>query len=658
MSVVADTRAIGGWVPAADRRQRPVSVLEGRNFIFNASGVASGYGSDTLYFTKFPEISCVPFVIDDSLTLYFGKKFIYVYDEDAGLFKGLYEIPLVPYKLRAWSFAFVGGYYYFCLRGEFIIKFDSTNMAFEKLSVEGLMERPEFCTSSNNRLVVVGDGTVQWSAFDNGTDFVTDVDKGVGAQSLFVLGPGKPLALISTPYGFVIYTSSGVLKAEVVDAAYVFRFSPVANQRFAPVTDEAIVAVENKEHIILTKTGFYKSDGRDVTPWQEEFGEYLHQMFTKGFNGRFLLSYDPIGNHLYVSVTRNKDSDVFEYAYVLYIPAGNWGIMNHRHTNIATVQLFNELNVGLHTGYFGEDGQFNKFTARKGRQQQLGWNDGTVVHPQTDGMNYSIGETLYATSTIIMAGTDLGTLPSSMGVYGYVSTLDSNTLVKILNDEKIDEVESTIDDLYIPNVNLNERNVQGGGFFDIQELSRTSTPDAPTQLVSLNKPSFTVTDRESMQSEHIGVRYSIALLSPTELPLDSAVTIGPVYANEYAADKMTYAVNIVLGTQDAANLQAQKFDCMQEVGRLDCMKESGRRDCGKDIALGLNFVLNSYGSLDASAVFGDVQIPSLVRQDGQSFTYSMYQTGLYHNVTLSAYKKNEYFNVKTIAITLNEGGRL
>lgn len=210
---------IGGMKPVLGHLQdENPSVLRGRNFRWKLAGPYSGWGNRVVaeaLVASYPYYHTVT-INERAFTLTVDG--VMGYDCEAGRWVNYCPTtPTVPECLGQydwpWSQAYVGDTYYFSHPMVGIVSYNVFTCQWVKLDMTCEVEAngefillPETSgsiidspiwgiTQANNRLIILADDTVSWSAVDNGKDLACDIDCGAGFQSLSHGMYGCPLGV-------------------------------------------------------------------------------------------------------------------------------------------------------------------------------------------------------------------------------------------------------------------------------------------------------------------------------------------------------------------------------------------------------------------------------------------------------------------------------
>jgi len=334
-------RVFKGLLLAVDRRQ-PVDkfVLDGRNFSVDVEGPKSDFGTDLITYEQINNSAhAYTFRVQDEIFMFTDDAAL-TYDVVAKTFIPIHVYPINTQEYP-WTHAAVGGVHFFLKRGGTIQAYNPLTRIWTSLTTNVVTD-PHYLTGSGGRLIIMGIDDVQNSALDDGFDLATDIEKKVGIQSLAIVGGGAPIALLHTANGYLAYTDTGTMTAEIVDAATAFRFFPLsdAHEDNIPISRYTIVEIGGDLHVMLSKTGLYVTSsplaglqtGKRLTQYQPLMSEFLVSKVLPLFNlatvGTFRLTYQENLRLLFVSVAETEQPFMFTKSYVLYVPRDEWGVMD------------------------------------------------------------------------------------------------------------------------------------------------------------------------------------------------------------------------------------------------------------------------------------------------------------------------------------------
>lgn len=379
--VTAPIPRIRGIVPALDRKQLgDTHVVDGRNFVMDVEGPKSAFQSIFLSnqtFTDEDILQWQTFNLSQSDTVVFISNAILRYDALTDHWYPIFTFTKSdPTSRFPWSRARVGGIHYFASKGlgNKIIKYTPLLDTWETLTpvnTTGLMPDDIYLVmQSFGRLVISGETQTQNSAISDGTDLVTSTTKKIGSQSHALVGGGTPIIGKHTRYGFLVYTTEGILRAEFSDQLTVaFRYDVLSEQEhLKPISPFTFIEISDGQHVFLDITGFYQTDGREIKPWQPLMSEWWsskrRSLFdtTNEENASVRLSINRDRQWVFFSISETSGGISYDYAYVLYLPLDEWGLFSEQHAAFGDLILTTGPESGLSFGYIcGLSGCLRKF---------------------------------------------------------------------------------------------------------------------------------------------------------------------------------------------------------------------------------------------------------------------------------------------------------
>ncbi len=356
---------IRGLILAQDNRQVPDKfVVDGKNFLVNAKGPFSAFGSILITYEQLENAHLFKtFRVQNKIFL-FGTNAVFAYDTVSQLYLPLYTFTenLAAYP---WTTALVGGVHYFLKKDGVIISYNPLTDKWDQVTTNVPLN-PHFITQSAGRLIILGSTVIGHSALDNGTDLATDIEKKVGQQSIAIGGSGNPLALLPVSDGFLAYLDTGIIKAQTIDALSPFRYDALTNNTdFIPLSQYTIILIGIDTHVMLTKSGFYTTTGKLPEVFQPLMNEFfkneLLPMFDLSVVGVFKLTHYPDRQWLIVSIAEAQQVFKFTLAYVLDLARDEWGSFNRNHQNFGELSIADGVFKGFNFGYFCLNGCLHRF---------------------------------------------------------------------------------------------------------------------------------------------------------------------------------------------------------------------------------------------------------------------------------------------------------
>lgn len=345
-----------GLLPALDPRQvtKPF-VVEGRNFIVDAEGPISSFGSNFASYARLADpINQQSMRVGNEVFQAQNEGF-WGYDITSQAFYPLFITTPVN-DIFPWSQAYVGGKYYFAKKGSALIQFNPSTNNWKTVDPAHILGTIYAVSNAGGRLLILTEFWLQWSAIDDGEDLETDLDKGIGAQQISVhAGSGKPLGLLPTADGAITYTETGWMKTEYIQALNPFRHYPLAGSDYAPITQFCIAELSEQQHVILTKSGFYITSGGRPEEWQPLWNEFLRNDILVNFdlsNERLFRIYSDWDKQIFsLSLAQTPQEGVYTYSGILYLPTQKWGSFDKPHHTFGELNLTTPPRSGFNFGF-------------------------------------------------------------------------------------------------------------------------------------------------------------------------------------------------------------------------------------------------------------------------------------------------------------------
>jgi hypothetical protein len=315
---------IEGYVPALDPRKLSVPhILEGKNFLWDLDGPYSGFGSSFVSYKYIANPTDMETFEVDGQVYIFAQDGVYSFDTPSRDYKLHFGFTKFTTR-QAWSAAKVGSDYYFANAGlsNKILKLDVSTDDFTYIT-SNVPTGALAVWESFGRLVILGTSQYAWSALGDGTNLTPNLTTGAGAQGLSIVG-GEALTGKALTDGFFVYTTNGIVKATYRGGVAVFRHDVLhgasVKSTVAPINSQVVVNIDNKQHIILDKTGLYASTGGQFTPYDPLMNDYITTTLFRylSVNKEFVnfkLSYNADRQLLFFSVSSRDESESHNYAF-------------------------------------------------------------------------------------------------------------------------------------------------------------------------------------------------------------------------------------------------------------------------------------------------------------------------------------------------------
>lgn len=327
---------VKGLVPGLNPQQvQEPFVIEGSNFIVDAEGPKAFFGGNIYTYKRL-------FFGEYAQTFKIGGVYYVAADDGIYLFDAAEEcfypvfVTEVASEIYPWSMARVGGAYYFARKGlTYILEYIVSTSTWTSITTD-VPPNPHAVTESNGRLICVGEDVVAWSEISNGANFTTDVDLGIGAQSLAIIGFGDVLGVFSIDDGYITLTSSGILKSKFIDGINPYFHTEISRTEL-PLSAFTITRLTKSILAFLSVSGFYTLSSKGLEVWQPLMGSYLTQtrfpISAYETPGIYNLTFVSETQVLFLSIAENDNPLKFTIAYALYVPRDEWGVYNREHAN-------------------------------------------------------------------------------------------------------------------------------------------------------------------------------------------------------------------------------------------------------------------------------------------------------------------------------------
>lgn len=620
--------SIKGLIPVIDHKKIPdVHVLDGQNFYIDGDGPVSGFGHSIIGYKRIVEAGNVQsFEISDRAeTFIFTNSGVFVFDVETTRLIPVYLFTSAVTTEFPWSYALVGNVHYFARKGlgGILSYYQPTNewTLFTPVSVAGTIFA---CIESGGRLILLTEIADYWSAIDDGTDFTTSLVTGAGAQLLSKLGSvdlTSPLGLLSLPDGFLIYTTLGIMKAQTVDGATQFRHT-VISRKHIPINPFCVIEVEEKQHVMLTRTGFFATTGDVPEEWQPVMGEYFHRKLLPQFDlynnqNSFRLHYDFNLKWFFVSVSQSQADYAYNYAWMLYTPTNEWGSFNTPHRGFLNLHFTSGAFTGFNFCFVDYVGTLLRFDENSGIETYLGeasiWN--YEYRPEAE-IEARIQDSVFIFAASV-----------------YFHTQDESAFID-------------------------------SGVYDLQqELFEVLAPGTSTTDEAAADEAGTYTF-STFLSLVPAIRLVYVALLPAEYgTLNAYVDIGLVrLTDDQGFDRMSFTPVIAVGMLDSAAGDDVE-DWMDETtfpGEITedwlTMPDS-IEDWGSGVSGTTEYDFETVSTIDGySQIENGDSVPEFIRQDGRMRYYSCNNMGIYHKLRFTAQESGQNFHLKTLDFDLHKAG--
>lgn len=326
------------YIPVLDpRRMAKPDLINGVNFLFDIDGPRSAFGTLYTNYWKYSladRVKPTPLeVLDD---IWYGTPTgLYRHDPVTGeLVCMLFLGTQITEIFWPWTSALVGGFYYFCQFGIGLWQYDPVLNTMKKISTPVADAGIKFLTAAYGRLIVLVDNEpadlYMWSSLDDGTDFVPSLSTGAGYQTCGLVGQAG-FRIDTVADGFIVSTSSGLIKATYVATNYLWTHRVLSTQIkiFSP---NAGVIIPDQGVVLIDRNGMWLSNGAEPQAFDPLMSKYfkdnqLANMDRTRF-GCILMYYSIAMQALIVGFAPNAHEGNFTNTFVYLNISQKWGICN------------------------------------------------------------------------------------------------------------------------------------------------------------------------------------------------------------------------------------------------------------------------------------------------------------------------------------------
>ena len=356
-----------GLLHALDPRQVEAPfVIAGENFRMTTEGPQAYFGARALSRLDLVYRKNVDsFVINNEVYFTFPGA-IMQYDYISAQFLGIFDFQEIwtDNETHPWTHGECGGkhYFYHPNMGQRIIQFDPLVNAWVHYTTSFFPKNMRCITDAIGRLVVLGKGTVGWSALDNGADFDYTGSSGAGYQGLSIIG-GTALMVAGLRDGFIVYTTAGAIRASYANITAIFRFQELT-RAMSLVSPFAFVNDDGNTHILLTAAGLFVTDGAALTAFRPLFNEYYKQTAARLYRGRAALKYCAATETIYVLLREDDSISYYSMAFALSKTLDKWGKVTRLFVNFLYVPNLDDSRQMPALGYYSPEGLMYMFDGR------------------------------------------------------------------------------------------------------------------------------------------------------------------------------------------------------------------------------------------------------------------------------------------------------
>lgn len=616
-----------GLTPLLDRRKfdEPV-VIDGRNFYVDADGPVSGFGSTYIAAYALTDAELIQDFKIGSTSFVFTRYGVLTYDYAAMAFVTVYSFATALTTVAPWSMAMVGGLYYFAREGSDLLQYTPGTNTWIAITGPNIPPDIRFVSAAGGRLAVLTPQWMSWSAIDDGSDFAPSTITGAGGQAIAIVGGGTPLGLLPIANGLLAYTTTGIMRSQLVQAVNPFRHD-VLSSTHVPVSPYCVLTVSDNVNVFLTKNGLYSTDGARIQPWQPLMGEYLHKSVLPAFNMNELpqvirLTYNYDKDMFFISVAETQIPSLYTRAFVLYIPTEQWGSFDSAHTGFISVNFSAGPQKGFNFGYVNYSGELHRFTA--------------------EGLRVTLPE-----------------LVDNAAYYLYKAPITEIT------------ARRQLDAFYFPSImrlrDVDERDMVESGVYDLFAALHDTLPleaIAPTQVAAYIDAG--VYAFSSVMHMNSGMQQIKATrVADVESALDAEIQLGPFFVGDVPQlpETMYIVTDMIIGMNAPTSAEINEdYEAYTDEVLLDFstfVDETDEDYMAGGGVLYSDYSLNLQGSLDAYDTYAEEEaVPELEVEAGKIRKYSCMVNGMYHMLTIGAYAPGHSFHLKSFTINGFISGRV
>lgn len=660
------TYTIGGYTPEYDAKQlEAFSVVDGKNFMPTVEGYKSEFGSDVLTDNRInPKYlyNAEIFSLAEQKLILCNNFGIMSWDSTS---ESWYFLVRSSVELQAnwpWSVAYVGGDWYFCKFGFGVWRLRLEVNSGTFLSAN-LPDSPCSVCASDGRLVILGSSSYAWSAVGDGTDLTTSLATGAGFQTLAICGGGKPLVVKPNTQGFLVYTTTGIIKAESIDTPNPYYHKLLAGIDYAPISPNAVTEIGTGSHIFLAKSGLYATSGGYPENFEKEFSEYIvgnklkYLIKTSQRAVPIKLGYDANNRWLLINYADfSIESSPYTTCYVCDLELAKWGRYDQAHYFIGNAYIPSGKYEGYQLITGTQDGAIRLLDKDYGISE-LASEFYKNNYPVVEVPSYVESTTAVFTSSAKLETYNwlsLGNYGETLGFFEYNViassqepdlSLPTSWLASRGNVVVYDMLASSLKPnrvVYNLNVFWTDMLVNNAGHIDMLDGDYTNifTTVATMDAGFSQLAEYQISGKLSLLPSQLDLGlYHIADFDSMQC---SSILTGfcQIHDETQGADSIIDMQNLGESTVDM-----ETFDNQIDMG-MGFLSNP-------DFQTTLISSSDGYGHLDYHTDVIDV-----LNIVGNRFNYNCYSTGLYHGFRLATQKAGDYYHLKQIQVDIIQGGMI
>lgn len=683
MTASLESNIFRGHFPNIDRKRLvEPGVIDGQNFIIDLDGPVSFFGKQWLTFQDIDDSRGVQILKDENLDdkYIMGADAILQYDHDSRQI-----FPVFRHRLRGdfwpWTCALVGTKLYFANFEVGLLEFDYVDDIWKDLTDGTEVNIPSTvfaCAASGGRLILLSQTATHYSEIDDGSDagFFPDTATGAGFQLLSILAANtQPLMVLAYDDGFLTYCGAGIIRSALTNTDNPFRHTVLTKeiQVINAWCARYVVSAERDEHILLTKRGLYKTDGKShPIPWQLLISEHLHtnvfpQMVLSHTQMDVRLDDDFSKGWFIISISVDSQSSLYTKAFVNYTPnEEDWGVYNQAHHGFVPITIDSDSLAGEFYCVVDVAGTIHYFTH----------NDHNSDYPAANIFN--VDYKTHFDMPAQFSGDLTGTKPS---IFPCMISMNTETLRLLSVDKKADIYnliavsERALSPLTVPQppeddiatevTTVDEGLITAAVDLFVDEGLITNAAD-----VFVDEGQLAITFSTAMGMQTAIVKISAAGFAQDEqTPLNASVLIGPfLFPRDVAtpADLITQTQQLIISMLDSpiADTLLDYIDDFIDAEVIEDWNDNlPDEDWGVTAAATTEYALEFIGTIDAYTTWRPEEsleqfvVPFLVSQDNRTRIVSGVVSGRYILLNITAFKLGESFHLKHLKFDVNNAGR-
>lgn len=373
------TTDVEGLTPAID----PLAVdrvfaLAGRNFVFEAKGPRSYFGSRFL--TPVPVTDPVDAqgirlrLQGGDRTFHFFNNGLLEWDESTGAYRHIYVPVDTAGEANRWTIAFLNGIVFLAHPKAPLLAYRLGDSRCYPAALLGtaVPDTVLAVSESNGRLGLLTPESFVWSAPGDGLDYEPRIGF-AGAQVLSGVVSGRPVMLVSYEGGFLTLTSGGILRSEFTGTEIVFRHRAIPTD-YRPVNSLCVVRQSDTSTVMFDERGLFATAGSDIRPYSPLFNEFIlwymrENQIDPATSVR--LEWDEFAKQLYVMIRPSQFDPRYTITFVLYPDLDKWGYMSDSVYGVLPVNIRDSQRAGSFHGIVDAEGFVRYFPDVSAKESRI-----------------------------------------------------------------------------------------------------------------------------------------------------------------------------------------------------------------------------------------------------------------------------------------------